>query len=80
MRYRSKGFTQRLSNIPLWYMWKLCSYTLSMVDQITFIDSDIKVFDLFHILNPNKKITTYIVYHSSHSMTWNSQVDCGTTD
>jgi hypothetical protein len=36
MTYCSNGFMQRLSNIHLWYMWKLCSYTLSMEDQYNF--------------------------------------------
>jgi hypothetical protein len=61
MRYCSNGFTQRPSNIPLWYLWKLCSYTLSLEDQTTFIDLDIQVFDLFYILYLNINRTIYCV-------------------
>jgi hypothetical protein len=79
MRYCSNGFTKRQSNIPLWYMWKLCSYTLLLADQMTFIDLHIQVFDLFHILHLNINCNIYCVSFKS-LITWNSQVDCDTTD
>jgi hypothetical protein len=69
MRYCSNDFTQRPSSIPLWYMWKLCSYTLSLADQMTFIDLDIQVFDLFHIIHLNINRNIYCVsFKSLHNL------------
>ena len=69
------GFMQRPSNIPSWYAWELCSYIQIFAHQLYLIKLDLYVPWGLRVLNPKWKIAIF-----NYALTWDSQVDCGTTE
>ena len=57
-------------------MWDLRSHFQLLVDQMNLINLDLFVSTGLLYAKSKIKIATY----TSHSMTWDSQVDYGTTD